>query len=127
MKKVLLLLSVIFCLSSCATMFCGSKKRVVLESNIPAADKVTIDGHSYLNVTFPFNVKIKRGFSETIVKCDTKGYQPLETIIDKKFNSVTILNVAVGGIIGLGIDAATGAMMKPEYSSYNLEFVPENK
>lgn len=125
MRKELLLLSVIFVFSSCATIFCGSKKRIVLESNIPSAEKVTIDGHSYSNVQFPFSVKVKRGFKESIVKSKAQGYQPLETIIEKEFNPVSIINFT--DIIGWGVDAATGAMMKPEYNSYDLEFVPENK
>jgi len=123
MKKIFLLLFLLSCFSSCATLFCGSKKHIVLESNIPSAEKVTIDGHSYHNVVFPFNVKIKRGFNETIIKCNTKGYQPLETIIDKEFNPVSIINLTF--IIGWGVDAATGAMMRPVYDSYDLEFVPD--
>lgn len=125
MKKSICLLPALFLLSSCATIFCGSKKHIVLESNIPSAEQITIDGHLYQNVIFPFNVKVKRGFSESIIRSKAKGYQPLETIVDKEFNPVSIINLF--SIVGWGIDAATGAMMKPEYDSYNLEFVPINQ
>jgi len=48
-----------------------------------------------------------------------KCYQPLEIIVDKKFNPVSIINL--GFIVGSGLNTATGAMMKLEYDSYNLE------
>lgn len=120
-KNVLLIFaSLLF--SSCATIFCGSKKNIVLESNIPTAENVTVDNYTYHNVAFPFHVKIKRGFSETIIKCETKDYKPIEISINKEFNPVSIINL--GSLVGWGIDAATGAITKPEYNSYNLDFEP---
>lgn len=121
-KSIFALFIPLLCFSSCATIFCGTKKHIVLESNLASAEKVTIDGHSYHNVTFPFDVKVRRGFDETIIKSNQTGYQPLVTIVDKEFNPVSVINL--GFVIGWGIDAATGAMMKPEYDSYDLEFVP---
>lgn len=111
--------------SSCATVFCGSKKRIVLEANIAEAQSVTIDGFKYKNVNFPFPVKIRRGFNETIIKAESKGYQPTMLIVNKNFNAVSVINLC--NIIGWGIDAATGAMMKPEFNTYELEFTPEEK
>lgn len=126
MKTKLVYLSILsstILFSSCATIFCGSKKSIVLESNIKEAQTVTVDGFKYKDVSFPFSVKIRRGFNETIVKAEAKGYQPSMLMINKNFNAVSVINLT--DILGWGIDAATGAMMKPEFNSYELEFIPE--
>ena len=112
-------------LSSCATIFCGSKKRIVLDSNIPEAKTVTVDGFKYHNVTFPFSVKVRRGFDETLITSKAEGYEPETLIIYKSFNGVSALNLL--NILGWAIDAATGAIKKPEYKFYELEFIPKKK
>ena len=46
-------------------------------------------------------------------------------IIEKQFNAVSVINLR--DILGWGIDAATGAMMKPEFDCYQIEFKPVQK
>lgn len=120
MRKVLVLCMICVLFSSCATIFCGSRKKIVLESNIDKVDKLDVDGRKYRNVTFPFPVKVKRGFSQSIVKGEREGYVPALLYIDKTFNAVSVINLL--DIIAWGIDAATGAMMKPEFNTYELYF-----
>lgn len=108
-------------LSSCASIFCGTSKKVTFDSNVPVTNAtLTIDGRKYHNVSFPYVAKVKRGFSSSTVKAECDKYAPTSLVIDKKFNAVSILNF--GFILGWGIDAATGAMMKPEYNNYDIEF-----
>ncbi len=116
--------SSILLFSSCATIFTGSKKRISIDANVEKADYVSIDGKKYNNVTFPFDVKVKKGFSETIITAESDGYKKSSVVVDKKFNPVAVLNFF--GLIGWGVDAATGAMMKPEYNNYELEFEKGN-
>ena len=47
-------------MSSCATIFCGSKARVTFESDITEKATLTIDGRKHTDVTFPYTPKIKR-------------------------------------------------------------------
>lgn len=118
---VLLLVSAAF--TSCATVFCGSKKAITLDANVPVQSaNLIIDGHKYRNVTFPYVVKVKRGFDDSVVKAEAEGYQNTELVIYKSFNAVSILNML--GLVGWAVDAATGSMMKPEYNYYELEFTP---
>ncbi len=107
-------------LTSCATVFCGSKQNVLFTSNAETATKFTIDGIPQSNVTFPYTTKIKRGFSSTLISAEAEGYKPLVLEIDKKFNVVSVLNLT--DILGWGIDAATGAITKTEYKGYDLRF-----
>ena len=120
--KIFLLTVCALSMSSCGTIFCGSKTRVTFTSNVEKAD-LTIDGLKHSNVTFPYTTKIKRGFDDTVVKAEAKDYQTETIIIDKNFNAVSVLNLL--DILGWGIDAATGAMMKPEFKFYNIDFQPK--
>lgn len=109
-------------MTSCATVFCGSKAKVTFESNISEKATLTIDGHKHHNVSFPYTTKIYRGFDETIVKAEVPNYSTETVIINKRFNAVSVINLL--DILGWGIDAATGAMTKPEYKFYQFEFQP---
>lgn len=120
MKKFFVLLFGASLLSSCATVFCGSKTKVTFESAIPEKATLTIDGRKHAGITFPYTTKIKRGFDETVVKAEAPGYKTQTLIIDKTFNAVSVINLL--DILGWGIDAATGAMMKPEFKFYQIDF-----
>lgn len=123
MKRYFILLGAASLLSSCATVFCGSKARVTFESDITESATLTIDGRKHTNVTFPYTTKIKRGFDETVVKAEAPSYQTETIIIDKNFNAVSVINLY--NILFWGIDAATGAMMKPEFKFYQIDFRPK--
>lgn len=127
MKKISIsaLLFSAFATTSCASIFCGSKAKVTFESDIQTPVTLTIDGRKYNDVTFPYTTKIARGFDETVVKAEAESYKTETLVIDKKFNPVSIINLT--DILGWGIDAATGALMKPEHKFYQIEFKKENK
>lgn len=128
MKKLSFVLSLCatLTLASCSTILCGSKKKVTFESNIPVESAtLTIDGRQYANVTFPFVAKVKRGFNDTVVKAEAEGYETASLIIEKQFNAVSVINLL--DVLGWGIDAATGAMMKPEFDYYQIVFKPVKK
>lgn len=120
MKKTLLLVLAAIVLSGCATIFTGSKKKVTFDANIRQPATITIDGYKYNDITFPYTVKIKGGFNETLVQAESEGYEKTQIVIDKTFNAVSVINLF--DVLGWGIDAASGAMMKPEYKFYEFEF-----
>lgn len=125
MKKIeILLILAAFTLTSCGTIFCGSKARITFTSNIEKAD-LTIDGLKHSNVTFPYTTKIRRGFNDTVVKAEAKDHQTETVVIEKTFNAVSVINLT--NVLAWGIDAATGAMMKPEFKFYNIEFLPKEE
>ncbi|MDR0789758.1 MAG: hypothetical protein LBO06_03065 [Bacteroidales bacterium] len=127
MKKILLIIVSVVMFSSCASIFSGSKKSITFDSNIRPDNpvSVTIDGMLYSNVQFPFEAKVKRGFSSSKAMAKAEGYKNSIIIIDKEFNATTLWNILVGGLIGFGIDAATGAMTKPEFNFYTFQFEKE--
>ena len=110
-------------LTSCGTIFCGSKSRVTFTGNIEERATLTIDGVKHTNVTFPYTTKVRRGFDETVVKAEADGYQTETVIVNKSFNAVSVLNLL--NVLCWGVDAATGAITKPEFKFYEIEFQPK--
>ena len=125
--NIALLCVAMLCMSSCASIFCGSKAKVTFDSVEPIDDEVTlvVEGRKYRNVTFPYTLKVPRGFDETVVKAIREGYKPSLVYVDKVFNPVAVINLA--DILAWGIDIITGAMMKPEFKFYEFEFEPLEK
>lgn len=105
--------------TSCASIFCGTKAKVTFDCNVKEGVSLTIDGIKHHNVDFPFTTKVKRGFDDTIVKAEAESYKTETLIIDKKFNPVSIINLC--DVLGWGIDAATGAITKPDSNYYQIE------
>lgn len=70
-------------MSSCASIFCGSKAKVTFDGEISEEATLTIDGLKHTNVTFPYTTKIRRGFDETVVKIESPNYTASPIIINK--------------------------------------------
>lgn len=107
--------------SSCASVFCGSRARVTFDTNVPVREAtLVIDGEKHNVNSFPYSTKVKRGFNDTPVRASAEGYEDVRFTIYKTFNPVSVINLT--NIIGWGIDAATGAMMKPDQNYYEINF-----
>ncbi len=115
MNKFLILFLCIVCLSSCATIFNTPKARVTLASdNVNVPVDISIDGNKkYSDVMLPKRIKIKRGYKPTNVKVEADGYSTTSFNITKKFNSASLWGILFG-VVPMAVDAATGAIMKPE-------------
>ena len=105
--------------TSCASIFCGTKAKVTFDCNVKEGVALTIDGIKHHDVNFPFTTKVKRGFDDTIVKAEAESYKTETIVIDKKFNPVSIINLCE--VLGWAIDAATGAITKPDSNYYQIE------
>ena len=123
MKPFITLICVGLLMSSCAYIFCGSKAKVTFDGEISEEATLTIDGLKHTNVTFPYTTKIRRGFDETVVKIESPNYTASPIIINKNFNAVSVINLL--DVLGWGIDAATGAITKPEFKFYQIDFQPK--
>jgi len=110
--------------SSCATILSGTKAKVTItNANVERAN-LTVDGTVYRNMTFPAEIKVKRGFKSSIIKAETIDMEG-STTVDKSFNAVSLGNILLGGIPGFIVDAADGAMMKPKKDKYSIYLYPK--
>jgi hypothetical protein len=122
MHKLTAAILALVMLSSCATVFTGSRKWVTFDASIEQKATVTIDGQQYRNVKFPLTVKVPGGYYPSVVMAESAGYEPTELIVYKSFDAVSLVNILWP--LGFVVDAATGAIMKPSYRYYRLDFEP---
>ena len=102
------LLGACFLMSGCATITTGTHQEVSVNSTPQGANVVVNSGHK--DVT-PCSFKLQRN-REHIIKISKDGYRTAQVILRKTFCGSTAGNILVGGIIGMGVDAMSGAMYK---------------
>lgn len=103
-------------LSSCATLFTGTKDRISFATN-PSGAGVYIDGLKVCET--PCTEYVKRSLTEKEVEFKLDGYKTQVVVLDREFNAVSILNLA--GMLGWAVDAATGSIFKYDRKSYEID------
>lgn len=81
---------------------------------------LTIDGKKHQVNAFPYETRVKREFTDTEVKVESEGYDPVRFTIFKTFNAVSVINLF--DLLGWGIDAATELGRKPDQRAYEIMF-----
>ncbi|MFC5193636.1 PEGA domain-containing protein [Algoriphagus aquatilis] len=119
MKKIPLLLVSIILMSGCATIFTGTKDRITFNSN-PSGAIIYKDGVELC--TTPCTYKVKRSINDTDIEFKLDGYQTRVITLDKEFNVISIINL--GNLLGWGIDALSGAVMKYDRKTYDITLSP---
>lgn len=110
LRHASLILSALVILSGCATVTRGSKDVLEIKTTPAGAQVQTSNGFSCSST--PCAIKMPRR-SEFVVDITRPGCKPMDVNVTHKTADGGAAgvagNVLVGGIIGLGVDAATGA------------------
>ncbi|MFN5711152.1 MAG: PEGA domain-containing protein [Bacteroidota bacterium] len=117
MKKIsfiLIFLSSLI-LSSCATIFTGTKDRISFNTTPPGA-MIYIDGLEQCRT--PCSILVKRRLEDTEVEFKLDGYDTRIIKLSKDLNIMSVFNL--GNLIAWGIDALSGAVMKYDRKSYDI-------
>jgi hypothetical protein len=105
------MLAVTALLPACATLIEGTSDNVTLSSN-PAGATCTMDRNGErigaVNAT-PASVRVSKSRSDIVVICNKEGYQPATRTASASFTGTTFGNILAGGLIGVAVDAASGA------------------
>lgn len=95
-------------LTSCATIMNGRCQTVGITSD-PACADIYID-QQYKGKT-PMKASLTRKDSHTVcIECD--GYEPYSFRFEPRFSKWTIGNIVSWGLIGVAVDAGTGAIFR---------------
>lgn len=113
-----LVLGVTLSATSCATILTGTKDKITFNST-PEGAKVFHKGIE--KCTTPCTAEIPRSLSKQMVTFEKEGFSSKEVKLTKTFNAVTLVNILLGGAIGVGIDAATGSLTKYSPKAYKAE------
>ena len=105
MKKLIICL-VMGLMSGCCTIMHGAHQDVGMSSAPPGA-KVYVDS-VYVGTT-PVVVPVKRSHTH-VVRFEKTGYETFDTTLTHSVSGWVWGNIAFGGLIGLGVDAAVGSL-----------------
>jgi hypothetical protein len=125
MMRAVVLSALAMCLSGCATIMEGGGQSVTIATT-PAGALCDIDRvgtHLGTVAKTPGSVRIDKSKNDITVSCKEDGYQPASITETPKFVGTTFGNIVAGGLIGVAVDAATGANY--EYpSDVHLDMAP---
>lgn len=106
--------------SGCATITTGRHQRVPVDSN-PQGAEVTVSS-GYRGLT-PCSFELERS-KDHVIKISLKGYKTAQVLLRKTLCGSTFGNIILGGVIGLGVDAMSGAMFKLIPENVYVDLVP---
>ncbi len=97
--------------SACATVVGGTTQEVFIESEPSgAACKVDRLGANVGMVSpTPGRVNVSRSKETMIVSCTRDGYEQSNEVLVSSFTGATVGNILLGGVVGIVVDAASGA------------------
>ena len=124
MKKLLFVGAIfsLLLLSSCATIFSGTKCKVIVKDGNPINAKV------YLNGSFqgdaPCKIKVSKNSLKTgaLIEIKADGYETQKITLVRKLKVGALLGDILTGVFWIAIDFADGAIYKafPNKVKYNL-------
>jgi hypothetical protein len=98
-------------LSGCATVIKGTTQSVAITTPpVTGANCVLTSSEGSWSVVTPGAVTVSKSKHDINVRCSKPGYQDATAAIPSDFQGWTLGNIILGGIIGIGVDAASGAM-----------------
>ncbi|MCJ7935619.1 MAG: PEGA domain-containing protein [Chryseobacterium sp.] len=116
--SIVLLLGIALSATSCATIFTGTKDKIAFNSNPEGA---VVFHKGVEKCSTPCTAEITRSLGKQTVTFEKEGFNKKEVKLTKTFNPVSLLNIILGGAIGIGIDAATGSLTKYSPKKYDVE------
>lgn len=101
-------------MTGCATIVKGTTQVVAIETPGVAGAQCELNssGIGMQSVTTPATVELEKSQHNISVTCLKRCYQDGVGMIPSYTEGMAAGNVVLGGVIGLGVDAATGAMNK---------------
>lgn len=118
-KKILVSLLGMFAVTGCATIMEGSDQNINVQT-LGCDDAIVTcmvsNDDSAATVRPPGTVNVEKSKKPLTVQCENKDRTVTGRImVDSGYESMNAGNLLLGGVIGVGVDAATGAMW--EYPS----------
>lgn len=110
--------------TGCATITRGTTEVLVIETTPPGADVELSNG---MRCRTPCSLEMKRK-KEVVVEISKQGYEPVKVNVLSQIAGAGAAgmagNVLLGGLIGAGVDAATGATKQLKPNPVKVSLVP---
>jgi hypothetical protein len=113
MRAILLACAVAPLLAGCATITKGTTQNVVVDTpGVTGAVCTVTSAQGPQSVSTPGVFILAKSSAALPVRCSKPGYQDGGGVLGSTFEAMTAGNLIVGGVIGIGVDAMSGAMNK---------------
>ena len=110
-KRAFVLLA--FLLTGCATITKGTTQPIAVDTpGVPGAMCTIQTQSGPQGVQTPGTIVLSKGSAALPIQCTKECYVMGSSIIPSNTESMAAGNVVFGGLIGLGVDAASGALNK---------------
>lgn len=97
-------------LAGCATIIEGTTQSVSVNTTPQDGAKCTLtNSQGTWYITTPGSTTVHKTKNDLTVACTKDGFAGGQTVAQSHFGGATAGNVIAGGVIGIGIDAASGA------------------
>lgn len=127
LARVAVVLCAASSLAACATVTRGSKDAWVVSSDPTGAKVETTNGHQCPATPCAIKMSRKSKFTATLTK---PGYKPATVQVSHKTANAGAAgvagNVLLGGVIGLGVDIATGASQDLVPNNVMIKLEPDD-
>lgn len=112
MRNILFLAACALALAACATIVKGTTQTVSVNTPGVPGSMCTLSspGIGTKYVQTPGSITLEKSKDNITVRCTKECYIDGIGVIASNFQALTAGNIIVGGVIGLGVDAASGAM-----------------
>ena len=117
--RALFLIICAITLSGCATIVSGTTQKISVSSQ-PSGATAKVDNNLSAKTPTVFTLERKQ---DHVIEISTEGYKTATVMMKRTFNGMATGNILIGGLIGTGIDMASGADSKliPERIDVRLE------
>lgn len=117
MKKLLLSASaaLVALTSGCATVTSGTTQSVTVETinaegaAVPGYLCRITNGKGSWTVTTPGSTSLNKAYGDATVNCEKSGETAANAVVQSQTKAYTFGNVILGGVVGIGVDAMSGA------------------
>lgn len=109
--RILPALGLVLVLPGCATITEGTSQNISVITTPPGANCYVDRAGTKLGIINPTpgSLHIDKSKNDLSIRCKRVGYQKAIVTTSAKFNGATFGNILAGGLVGVVVDAATGA------------------
>lgn len=104
--------AVLMSVGGCATLTKGNSQTVTIDTKPSGAECTLSRSGNILSIVNPTpgSVNIEKAMADISVTCKKHGYHDGVGTLSSKFQGMTFGNILFGGLVGLAIDAGSGAI-----------------
>jgi hypothetical protein len=124
--RIIAIAGMALAVTGCATVIAGTSQDIRIVSDPPGSEcRVTRDEVALAVVTTPGTVNVPRSKRDITTVCRKEGLADTTATIPSTLHGGTVGNVIAGGIIGVAVDAASGANNEYRRVTF-VAFAPES-